>query len=130
HPYHDRQPVDITLEHLGPIDNKLLHAPRSRRGLTDIDREVWKAMEQLPVKMIGICNVTAEQLDILCDFAEVKPTFVQNRCFAQLGWDKDVRRVCAANGIVYQGFSLLTANTRELASTAIRQIAALHHATV
>ena len=83
-------------------------------------------MEQLPVKMLGISNVTAEQIETLCDFATVKPSFVQNRCFAQLGWDSDVRRVCEANGIIYQGFSLLTANVRELASPSIRGIAAAH----
>jgi diketogulonate reductase-like aldo/keto reductase len=130
YPTQVRQSFASSLEHLGHVDSYLLHGPRSRRGLTDIDREVWRTMEQMPVRMIGISNVTAEQLEILCDFAEVKPAFVQNRCFAQLGWDRDVRRVCAANGITYQGFSLLTANVRELAHPAIRAIAAEHHATV
>jgi len=35
---------------------------------------------------------------------------VQNRCFAVRGWDRDVRAFCAQRRIVYQGFSLLTAN--------------------
>jgi diketogulonate reductase-like aldo/keto reductase len=35
---------------------------------------------------------------------------VQNRCFAVRGWDHDVRQICRTNDIVYQGFSLLTAN--------------------
>jgi len=35
---------------------------------------------------------------------------VQNRCFANRGWDRDVRKICRENGIMYQGFSLLTAN--------------------
>ena len=38
------------------------------------------------------------------------PAFVQNRCYASRGWDADVRAACARHGIVYQGFSLLTAN--------------------
>lgn len=130
YPAQVRQSFESSLEHLGHIDSYLLHGPRSRRGLTDVDREVWRAMEQLPVKMLGISNVTAEQLEMLCDFARVKPSFVQNRCFAQLGWDSEVRRVCAANGIIYQGFSLLTANARELAAPAVRRIAAAHQATV
>jgi len=130
YPTQVRQSFASSLEHLGHIDSYLLHGPRSRRGLTDIDREVWRTMEQLPVRMIGISNVTAEQLELLCDFAEIKPAFAQNRCFAQLGWDRDVRSVCAANGIIYQGFSLLTANVRELATPSIRQIAAAHRATV
>ena len=35
---------------------------------------------------------------------------VQNRCYAELGWDKAVREFCRLHQIVYQGFSLLTAN--------------------
>jgi diketogulonate reductase-like aldo/keto reductase len=42
------------------------------------------------------------------------PAFVQNRCFARLGWDRDVRNFCAAHNITYQGFSLLTANPEVL----------------
>ena len=38
------------------------------------------------------------------------PAFVQNRCFARLGWDRDIRSFCGAHEITYQGFSLLTAN--------------------
>jgi diketogulonate reductase-like aldo/keto reductase len=50
----------------------------------------------------------------LCTRAKVRPAFVQNRCFARLGWDRDVRNFCRDHGIVYQGFSLLTANVNEL----------------
>jgi diketogulonate reductase-like aldo/keto reductase len=35
---------------------------------------------------------------------------VQNRCYADRGWDQAIRQFCAENGIGYQGFSLLTAN--------------------
>jgi diketogulonate reductase-like aldo/keto reductase len=48
---------------------------------------------------------------------------VQNRCFAALGWDMEVREICRANGIVYQGFSLLTANREVLADPEIHTIA-------
>jgi diketogulonate reductase-like aldo/keto reductase len=48
---------------------------------------------------------------------------VQNRCFAVLGWDKEVREICQAHGIIYQGFSLLTANREVLADPEIRTIA-------
>jgi diketogulonate reductase-like aldo/keto reductase len=49
---------------------------------------------------------------------------VQNRCYAALGWDKEVREMCRAHGIIYQGFSLLTANGAVLADPEIRAIAA------
>jgi diketogulonate reductase-like aldo/keto reductase len=41
-----------------------------------------------------------------------------------------VRAFCAANGIVYQGFSLLTANREVLANRAVRQLAERHGKTV
>jgi diketogulonate reductase-like aldo/keto reductase len=74
-------------------------------------------------KMIGISNVTAEQLTQLCAQAKVRPMVVQNRCYAALGWDKEVREICRAHGIIYQGFSLLTANREVLADPDVRTIA-------
>ncbi|HEY6843746.1 MAG TPA: aldo/keto reductase [Thermoanaerobaculia bacterium] len=124
------QSFQSSVEHLGHVDSYLLHGPRTRRGLTDADKQVWRTMEQLPVARIGVSNVTAEQVEALCNFAGKKPSFVQNRCFAQLGWDREVRRVCAREGIRYQGFSLLTANVRELSHPRIFQIAAAHNATI
>ncbi len=73
--------------------------------------------------MIGISNVAAGQLAQLCEQANVKPMVVQNRCFAVLGWDKEVRGICQAHGIIYQGFSLLTANAEFLGAPEIRTVA-------
>ena len=42
------------------------------------------------------------------------PAFVQNRCYARLGWDREIRSFCNERKIVYQGFSLLTANVEVL----------------
>jgi diketogulonate reductase-like aldo/keto reductase len=56
--------------------------------------------------------------------AAVKPSYVRNRCYARTGWDREVREVCRDHGIVYQGFSLLTANREELGSKAMKQLAA------
>src|SRR5437879_6560044 len=72
--------------------------------------------------MIGISNIAAGQLAQLCEQANLKPMVVQNRCFAALGWDKEVREICQAEGIIYQGFSLLTANREVLAHPEIRTI--------
>ncbi len=124
-----RQSFDSSLDHLHTdyVDSYVLHGPYSRWGLGDSDREVWAAMEALyqagKTKMIGISNVTAAQLTQLCEQATVKPMVVQNRCYAQLGWDKEVREICKAHGIIYQGFSLLTANREVLADPDIRAIA-------
>jgi len=124
-----RQSFDSSLTHLGTeyVDSYVLHGPHQRRGLGEADWKVWAAMEGLyhsgKTKMIGISNVTAGQLAELCEQANVKPMVVQNRCFAALGWDKEVRDICQAHGIIYQGFSLLTANRRVLADPEIRTIA-------
>ncbi len=124
-----RQSFDSSLTHLGTtyLDSYVLHAPFQRRGLGDADWEVWAAMEELyqsgKTKMIGISNVTAAQLTQLCEQANHKPMVVQNRCFATLGWDQEVREICQAHDIIYQGFSLLTANRAVLADPEIRAIA-------
>ena len=123
------QSFDSSLTHLHTdyLDSYVLHGPYQRRGLGDADWEVWAAIEGLyrseKTKMIGISNVTAEQLTLLCAQAAVKPMMVQNRCYAAFGWDKEVREICRAHDIIYQGFSLLTANREVLAEPSIRTIA-------
>ena len=123
------QSFDSSLVHLHTdyLDSYVLHGPYQRRGLGDADQEVWAAIEGLyrsgKTKIIGISNVTAEQLAQLCAQAVVKPMMVQNRCYAALGWDKEVREICRAHGIIYQGFSLLTANREVFAEPGIRAIA-------
>jgi len=123
------QSFKSSLEHLRTeyLDSYVLHAPMSRRGLDAADWEVWGAMESLyesgKTKMIGVSNITAPQLQLLCAQAKHRPMVVQNRCFAALAWDRDVREVCRAYGIIYQGFSLLTANGHVLASRLVRTIA-------
>jgi diketogulonate reductase-like aldo/keto reductase len=118
-----------SLEHLGTdrIDSYVLHGPSQRPGLGTADREAWRAMEAIHdsgrVRFLGVSNVTLEQLDKLCQEARVAPRFVQNRCYASRGWDRSIREYCAKAGIVYQGFSLLTANRDIVSHAEIRRIA-------
>lgn len=125
-----------SLEHLGVerLDSYLLHGPSQRRGLAEADREVWRVMEEFHGAggslLLGVSNVTAQQLEALCDFARVEPAFVQNRCYARAGWDAAVREVCRRRGVVYQGFSLLTANRDVLEEPRVREIAERHGRTV
>ncbi len=117
-----------SLEHLGTtyVDSYLLHGPSTGRGLATPDWTVWRAMEKLArerkARFIGVSNVTLEQLELLVKGAEIPPAFVQNRCFATSGWDRDVRALCRAHAIGYQGFSLLTANARELQAPTVARI--------
>lgn len=125
-----------SLKHLNVqrIDSYLLHGPSSSVGLTADDWAAWRSMESIHdsgrVRMLGVSNVTIEQLKCLCDGARVRPSFVQNRCYAVLGWDRQIREFCETNGIHYQGFSLLTANRQVLGSPALARIAAKHDRTI
>jgi diketogulonate reductase-like aldo/keto reductase len=123
------QSIASSLEHLGVegLDSYILHGPNQRVGLGRSDWEAWRAMEAAHdrglTRRIGVSNVTLEQLQALCDQARVPPSFVQNRCYAITGWDREVRALCRQRGIVYQGFSLLTANRQVLAHPPIVNIA-------
>lgn len=100
--------------HTDYLDSYLLHGPSSGYALTPADWEVWGAIESLlesnQTRLIGVSNVGLHHLTELCAKAKIKPQIVQNRCFAVRGWDQEVREYCVANQIIYQGFSLLTAN--------------------
>jgi diketogulonate reductase-like aldo/keto reductase len=123
-------------EHLGGavIDSYVLHGPTQRTGLTADDSEAWRATEALhdsgQVRLLGVSNVSLEQLQRLCQQARIRPRFVQNRCYAVHGWDRHIREFCSANGIIYQGFSLLTANPEVMRSREIIRIAERHRRTV
>ncbi len=139
-PYDPEAPIPIqveqsfasSLKHLGVerVDSYLLHGPASSAGLTPDDWAAWRAMEAIHdsgrARIIGVSNVTLEQLRRLCQKARFRPRFIQNRCYAIRGWDRQVREFCAANELVYQAFSLLTANRESLASVELAQIAARH----
>jgi diketogulonate reductase-like aldo/keto reductase len=124
-----------SLAHLGTdvIDSYVLHGPTHRDGLAAADWEAWRAMEAIHetgrARLLGISNVSLDQLRLLCDGARIRPRFVQNRCYASRGWDRAVREFCRAGGISYQGFSLLTANTAVLGHPEIDRIARRYDAT-
>src|ERR1039457_4650719 len=49
-------------------------------------------------RFLGISNVALDQLEELWAHAVVPPAFVQNRCFASLGWDSAGRAPLRATG--------------------------------
>lgn len=124
-----QQSFASSLQHLGTetIDSYLLHGPSQRSGLSKADWDAWRSMETIQqsgaARLLGVSNVTLEQLQELFREASVKPSFVQNRCYASRVWDRGVREFCASNKIVYQGFSLLTANGDALAHPELVRIA-------
>ena len=122
-----RQSFASSLEHLQVerIDSYVLHGPSARIGLDASDLAIWAAMEGLhaegKTRFIGVSNVDLDQLELLCERARTPPAFVQNRCFARNGWDAEIRAFCRERGIVYQGFSLLTANIAHLRTPAFAE---------
>jgi diketogulonate reductase-like aldo/keto reductase len=129
------QSMASSLEHLGTdhVDSYVLHGPASGRGWTRADAEVWAAMVRERdvgrTRLLGVSNVALWHLEQIAAAGAELPHFVQNRCFAHLGWDREVRAFCAARGIVYQGFSLLTANAEVLGHRLITSLAARERAT-
>jgi diketogulonate reductase-like aldo/keto reductase len=129
------QSMASSLEHLGTdhVDSYVLHGPASGYGWTDYDVEVWTAMlaEQRAgrARVLGVSNVSLLHLRQLAATGAALPAFVQNRCFARRGWDRDVRAFCREHSMVYQGFSLLTANPEVLAASLVRRIAARERVT-
>ncbi len=105
-----------SLQHLATdhIDSFVLHGPSSNYDWTNDDAEVWEAMRKARddgrARLLGVSNVALAQLEQLKKNGDELPTFVQNRCYARLGWDRGVRDFCREHKIIYQGFSLLTAN--------------------
>ena len=125
-----------SLEHLGTefIDSYVLHGPSQRIGLTPDDWAAWRAMEVIHdsgrARLLGVSNVTLEQLQLLYRKARIRPRFIQNRCYAVRQWDRLIREFCAANDIVYQSFSLLTGNRDVMSRPELVQIAKRHGRTV
>jgi diketogulonate reductase-like aldo/keto reductase len=129
------QSLESSLEHLGTdyVDSFVLHGPSSAYDWTDADAEVWEAMRKERdagrARFLGVSNVSLQQLEQMTAAHADAPSFVQNRCFARNGWDRDVRLFCRERKIVYQGFSLLTANVEVLRHPLIARLAAHANAT-
>jgi diketogulonate reductase-like aldo/keto reductase len=129
------QSMANSLEHLGTdhVDSYVLHGPASGYGWTDADSEVWEAMMRKRdagrTRFLGVSNVSLRHLEQMAVAHTESPAFVQNRCYARFGWDRDVRLFCRERKIIYQGFSLLTANVEVLHHPLITGLAASANAT-
>ena len=123
------QSTASSLDHLATdhIDSYLLHDPSSDNDWADADTEVWEAMRKERdagrIRLLGVSNISLQQLQQMEAACAELPTFVQNRCYARLGWDRAVRQFCRERKIIYQGFSLLTANRAVLHNPLIVSLA-------
>ena len=124
-----------SLEHLGTdyVDSYVLHGPSSGYGWTGDDAEVWEAMvrerDAGRTRFLGVSNVALQHLEEMAAAHTEVPAFVQNRCFARMEWDREVRLFCQKRNILYQGFSLLTANVEVFQHPVVQGLAARANAT-
>ena len=129
------QSLASSLEHLGTdhVDSFVLHGPASGYGWTEADAEVWESMRRERdagrTRLLGVSNVSLRHLEQMVEGGAEAPAFVQNRCYARLGWDRGVRRLCNERKIMYQGFSLLTANVEVLRHPVVTGLAVGANAT-
>jgi diketogulonate reductase-like aldo/keto reductase len=104
------------------VDALILHSPMPGDEQT---LEAWRAMEALVdsggARRIGISN--CYRLDALARLhhaSRIKPAIVQNRFYAETGYDQEIRQFCARQGLAYQSFWTLTANPHLLADETVR----------
>lgn len=110
------------------LDCLILHAPLPTEHQ---QMEVWQAMEALVdggvVRQLGISNCyDVQELARLHQLARIKPAVVQNRFYAQTGYDREIRALCRERSILYQSFWTLTANPNILAHNSL-QVLASHY---
>jgi hypothetical protein len=92
------------------LDCLVLHSPLSTPQAT---LTAWRAMESFVpsrVTRLGISNTTLPLLSTLYSSATIKPSVVQNRFYANTGYDVPLRAFCRDHDITYQSFWTLTAN--------------------
>src|SRR5262245_33953579 len=107
-PYDARAPLTVqvaqslasSLEHLGTdyVDSYVLHGPLLNHNWTEEDSEVWAAMikerDAGRARAVGVSNVSLRHLEQMEAMQVELPAFVQNRCYARFGWDRNVRAFC------------------------------------
>lgn len=100
------------------VDSYVLHSP-----LFPFARllKVWRAMEKIAAsggaRQLGISNCyDLGTLKRLFEEAEIKPAVLQNRFYADTGYDVKLRAFCDDRNIRYQSFWSLTANPHLLGS--------------
>ncbi len=128
-----RQSFSVSLRNLqiSRLDGLVLHSPLASRAQT---LEVWQTMEALVdeggVRQLGISNCyDFGELKALHSAARIKPAVVQNRFYADTGYDEGIRRFCLEKGIVYQSFWTLAANPGLLGNANLLNLASRHRRT-
>ena len=127
------QSCQVSLQNLQTtyLDCLLLHSPLANQQQLI---QVWRAMEQLvdsgKVRQLGISNCyDQQQFEYLYQQARIKPAVLQNRFYADSGYDCGLRQFCRQQHIVYQSFWTLTANPQLLGHETVQQLAKQYQCT-
>lgn len=122
-----RQSLAKSLQNLQThyIDALILHSPMSSIMNTIA---VWRVFEEAVdmgvVRHLGISNCyDLRQLETIYTQAKIKPRILQNRFYAQSGFDTNIRIFCKKHGIQYESFWTLSANVQAISSPEFRNIA-------
>lgn len=104
------------------VDSLVLHSPMRTFAET---LEVWGAMELVRAaggaRALGVSNCyDPGAFRALYDAAAVKPSVLQNRFYADSGYDVELRAFCRGHGVRYQSFWTLTANPHLLRGPAVQ----------
>lgn len=127
------QSLETSLKNLQTtyLDCLVLHSPMATLAQT---LEVWQAMAGFvksgDVKQLGISNCyDIGTLQDLFHASETKPAIIQNRFYANSGYDREIRDFCQQQGIIYQSFWSLTANPHLLSDNVVQSLASRHQCT-
>lgn len=127
------QSLETSLKNLQTtyLDCLILHSPMAILAQT---LEVWEAMGSFVntgvVKQLGISNCyDLGTLQDLFHGTEPKPAVIQNRFYANSGYDREIRDFCQQQGIIYQSFWTLTANPHLLSDNVVQSLANRHQCT-
>ena len=140
-PYNPRNPLEdqireslstsLTNLQVDYIDSLVIHSPLPTMEET---LQAWKTMEEFvdqgKVKQLGISNCYhPEFFKYLFEVSRIKPAVIQNRLYAQSGYDLEIREFCLDKNILYQSFWTLTANPNILSDSKFIEITELYKQT-
>lgn len=109
-----RKSLSVSLENLKTdyLDSLVLHSPLSS---WEENKRAWEVFESFVeegvVKQIGISNCYDPNFFVhLFNESKIKPSVLQNRFYADSGYDKELRAFCNEKGVYYQSFWTVNAN--------------------
>src|ERR1700692_929737 len=110
------------------LDCLILHSPLPTAELT---LAAWRAMASLVdaggVRQLGISNCyTLAALEHLWRHSRIKPAVVQNRFYAETGYDRQIRAFCRQQEIIYQSFWPRSANPQVLSDATMAALASTY----